>query len=186
MISQGSARQEYRALCNSLQACCWHGMRGHPVFGPQELFAEVLLGGRCARRNSFVCKRKFNKSASLQGGRPQHNAAEHLVLRKERSVRGIYRIYAWTIPRGEILHLYEDFSYGAQHPALKTHVLLAEHDSLIQAAHRVPAGHTQCGPEFLADGRWVVSNNLSSSFHTTCVSQSDTFDACSEAAHPVN
>ena len=84
------------------------------------------------------------------------------------------------------MHLYEDFSYGAQHPALKLHILLAEHDFSIQAAHRTPAVHTQCGPALLADGRWVVSDRLLRSFHTTCVSDSDTFDVCSEAVRALS
>ena len=92
-----------------------------------------------------------------------------------------YTVFTPGPYHAEILHLYEDFSYGAPHPALKLHILLAEHDFSIQAAHRITAGHSQCGPALLADGRWVVSDRFLRSFHTTCVSESDTFDACSEA-----
>lgn len=81
----------------------------------------------------------------------------------------------------EILHLYENFSYSLSHPALKPQILLAEHNFSIQATHHVSVGHPQCGPALLADGRWVVSHKLSRAFHTTCVTESRSFDACSKA-----
>ena len=63
---------------------------------------------------------------------------------------------------------------------------MAEHDFFIQAVHRTTAGHTLCGPALLADGRWVISDSFLRSFHTTCVSESDTFDACSEAVRTLS
>lgn len=55
-------------------------------------------------------------------------------------MRGIHRLHART---AELLHLYEDFSYRQQHRALKPRIPPGEHDFLIQAAQRIPAGHTK-------------------------------------------
>ena len=86
----------------------------------------------------------------------------------------------------EILHLYENFSYSLPHPALKPQILLARHNFSIQAKHHLSAGHTQCGPALLADGRWEVSHKLWRAFHTTCVTEGRSFDACSEAVRTLS
>ena len=80
----------------------------------------------------------------------------------------------------EILHLYENFSYTQQHPALKLQILVGEHDFLVPVAQRKMAGYPRSGPALLAKGRWLVSPEHHQAFHHTCVTRNTT-NTCSEA-----
>lgn len=88
--------------------------------------------------------------------------------------------------RAEILHLYEDFSYASSHPALKLQMVLGELDFYVSAPPRKTAGYPQSGLAMLTSGRWVVSAKHHRAFHRTCVTESDKFDACSEAVRTLS
>ena len=80
----------------------------------------------------------------------------------------------------ELLHLYEDFSYRQQHPALKPQIFLGEHDFLVPTAHRKLGGHPRSGPALLAKGRWLVSPEHHQAFRETCITENTT-NTCNEA-----
>ena len=92
-----------------------------------------------------------------------------------------YTLFTPGVYHAEILHLYENFSYATSHPALKPQILLGAHGFSVLAPHRMMAGDLQSGLAMLTSGRWVVSSKYHQAFHTTCVTEGDTYDACSEA-----